>query len=151
MNENSSPNSQPRFPIGMMVCVLLVAVVLMGLMFGTRALRARLEAQQTALRQQVAGTYVFNRASDGVVYTAEFRANGHCYFRVKPPGDTYSTSQGDISAGIAGPGCENGLEWEWSPRKAGNQLLVSAGGGATFTVAGKDLVHSDGSVYARAE
>ena len=154
MNETTQPRVRRTSII--ILTAILGTVVLAAVLIATGIHSAR--SRHAALTRQLQGVYVFNRASDGVIYTADLRADGLCYFRVQPPGwdsqppsFSYSTSRGDISAGVPGPGCENGVPHTWSALTSSGNVVISAGGGASFTLAGRDLVLSDGSLYARVQ
>jgi hypothetical protein len=154
MNETTPPKVRRK-------SIIILTAVLGTVVFAAVLIAAGIHlerARHAALTKQLQGIYVFNRASDGVIYTADLRADSLCYFRVQPPGwdsqppsFSYSTSRGDISAGVPGPGCENGLPHAWSALKIRGNVVISAGDGANFTLAGRDLVLSDGSLYARVQ
>ncbi|HUR45099.1 MAG TPA: hypothetical protein VMZ27_04405, partial [Candidatus Saccharimonadales bacterium] len=111
---NETPQPRVRRKAVIIASALLGTIVFAAVLFAAGIFWAC--TRHAALTRQLQGIYVFNRASDGVIYTADLRADGLCYFRVQPPGwdlqppsFSYSTSRGDISAGVPGAGFENGL------------------------------------------
>jgi hypothetical protein len=147
---NNTTSSKTRRTL-VIVLGSVFTVVVIAALFITASVRAAI-ARPAALRQQVQGTYVFKRASDGVIYTADFRADGVCYFKVQPTlSSSYSTGVGHINGSFAAPGFENGLERAWDVSENRGNVVVGANEGSVFKLAGRDLVLSDGSVYARVQ
>jgi hypothetical protein len=125
-----------------------VGIVIIGL-----ALAATLFV---AKKQSAVGVYTFNRASDGVRFTCDLRANGVYFGSLEIPGTNYSAIGGDIPAALtrSGNGATgaHGLEGKWEVRHGKVYLFIDGHkSGTKLVIQDRSLVTPDGFTYVRAE
>lgn len=139
--ENPADSTRKKFKL---VVVIAACAAVGGVTLVAIASR-KLRAHHAAWIQHVSGVYEFKRERDGVVYTADFRSNGLCYFSVAFPGSNFTTSTGDIMAGAHKPGLKN----NWDLENRGGEVEIKTEGGDRFILSAPNLIHPDGSKYMR--